>query len=609
MRQKLFGLVVLWMLSHSQEVVSQDFARNYQLPITTQILELDSLLSINEVIELSETGQFYSTLSLSIARPRVYYWFEIDFSSHSKLISDLDSLIFYPSGIEKGSLYLWQDSGFSAYPLDRFGENSLQKSEGFGPFFIPIHKNQLYQGSKIFVQAEFVRATPDLSDKKFYFSDPPSHYTFSKYISQSSFKSQVLAYFFLGVAFVLLVFNLILFFYMRDRQYIYYGLFIFFQLIYYSQISPSLARFFGYEQAKLFFWITTVSQVLINLSYLMFIRHFLNFKEKLPGFDSLVQALAWGLMGFVIVMGSLVIINPYSQLQADLMNVQRIFMASFAFFGVGYLWWKYPDKLVWFVITGTIVFTSGALCTMFLLDLNYMVTGSAVESTIFALGLSYKIKMISSEKQKAEIEIYQTKLGALRAQINPHFIFNSLASIQHLISSGQNHAALRYLSKFSKFVRQVLENSIDIHITLEKEVELLKVYLDLESLRFDQAFNYYIEWDSESKLGQEEVPMLIVQPFVENAIKHGLIPKTKGEKKLYIRFRDDGRFILCEVEDNGLGISVSRAQKSKNAKPSRGMMLTKERLKMVYLSNKQEELIQIKDLHPGTLVLIKIPKL
>jgi signal transduction histidine kinase len=412
----------------------------------------------------------------------------------------------------------------------------------------------------------------------------------------------------LGVAAVLMVFNLILFFYVKEYQFIYYGAFLLFQLIYYSRISPSLADYFGYDFPWYYFWLTTVSQLLINLFYLLFIRYFLEFKRVLPAFDRIVRAIAWLLMGLIVINSSIIFFNPYSLLQSQLMDGQRYFMAGFAFVGIIYLWFRYPNKLKYFVIAGTLIFTTGALMTMFLLRLDYMITGSAIESTIFALGLSYKIKTINQEKQNAEKDAFKTKMGALRAQINPHFIFNSLSSIQHLINSGQKEAALSYLTKFSKFVRQVLENSIDVQVTLEKEIELLRVYLDLESLRFDHSFSFQIEFPEHSDLRYQEVPMLIVQPFVENAIKHGLMPKQTGERKVWIRFQDRIDHILCEVEDNGIGRAASAAAKGTNQRPSRGMTLTEERLKMVNGVENQHQIL-IEDLPQGTKISIKLPKL
>ncbi|SFU13002.1 7TM diverse intracellular signalling [Algoriphagus locisalis] len=589
-------------------ILAQEKPIIHQVPLHPKVLQIDSVIKINEAVDFGRRGMYGSTENLGIAKPGIQYWFEIDLRDQHSKISGHDSIYFYPYGVEKGAVYIDRNGVLLPLVYSTLEQNALQRTNLESPFYIPLAVKDLIDGTKIYVLSEFLRATPNLSNKTFAFSTPEDHHLFSNYIPIKSFKSQVLAFFFLGVASVLMVFNLILFFNMKERQYIYYGLFLLFQLIYYSRISPYLATNFGYEHSHFFFWLTTVAQVCINIFYLLFIRHFLEIPLHLPKFDRIVKSIIVLLSTFLLVISLIIVTNPYSSLQASLMNWQRYFMATFAFVGVGYLWKVYRGKLVYFVIAGTIVFTTGALMTMFLLDLDYMVTGSAIESTIFALGLSYKIKTISTEKREAERETFQTRLGALRAQINPHFIFNSLSSIQHLISSGQKEAALKYLSKFSKFVRQVLENSLDVHVTLEKEIELLKVYLDLESLRFDHAFLYEVIVPKDSNLCYEEVPMMIVQPFVENAIKHGLMTKKSPEKKLTIRFFDQNEFILCEVEDNGIGRKAAAALKGTNYRPSRGMNLTYERLRLGNKWTSSEYYIQIEDLEQGTKVSIKIPK-
>ena len=580
----------------------------YQIPVYPKVLVLDSAMNIEEIIENRSQLDFITTENLGIALPGKFYWFEIDLENQLEKIASQDSIYFYPSSVENGALFILRNGKMVGLSFNRMEENDLHQTNLESPLYFPIAKSEIPADNKLFLLAIYVRATPNLSNIKFAFSSPEAHNTFANFIRISSFKSQVLAFFFLGVASVLMVFNLILFFNMKERQYIYYGLFLFFQLIYYSRISPYLAANFGFEYPHFFFWLTTVSQILINTFYLMFIRHFLELPKKLPKFDRIVKIVAILLIAFLVQESLLVWNDPYSMLQARLMNWQRYFMAAFAFIGVGYLWKVYKGKLVYFVLGGTIVFTTGALLTMFLLDLDYMITGSAIESTIFALGLSYKIKTISSEKRAAELETFQTRLGALRAQINPHFIFNSLSSIQHLISSGQKEAALKYLSKFSKFVRQILENSLDVHVTLEKEIELLKVYLDLESLRFDHAFSYEIITPKDSEICFEEVPMMIIQPFVENAIKHGLMAKESEDRKLWIRFFDSPEFIICEVEDNGIGREAAQKLKGTNYRPSRGMSLTHERLRMGNKWTESEEYILFEDKNPGTKVIIKIPK-
>lgn len=599
----LFILSFIW-----SPVYAQDLATSYQVTLTPSVLRLENPANIDSILHLSSKGIFVQNEPPGIAHRDFEYWFEVDFSPHLNVLSQTDTIYFYPGGVEISHLYIFQEGKIKEHNLTLMAENSMKRNKYQNVHFIPIAVSDLFNGTKLFVKSRYLRGTPDLGKKRFAFSTPEAHNLLAGYINPSSFKIQVLAYFFLGVAAVLMVFNVILFFYVKEYQFIYYGAFLLFQLIYYSRISPNLADYFGYDYPWFYFWLTTVSQLLINLFYLMFIRHFLEFQKILPRFDLVVLSIAGLLIGLVLINSFIIYSNPYSLFQSYLMDGQRYFMAGFAFFGIGYLWFVYPTNLKYFVIAGTLIFTTGALMTMFWLRLDYMITGSAIESTIFALGLSYKIKTISQEKQSAEKDAFQTKLGALRAQINPHFIFNSLSSIQHLISSGQKEAALSYLTKFSKFVRQVLENSIDVNVTLEKEVELLKVYLDLESLRFEHSFSYQIDFPKDSNLNYQEVPMLIVQPFVENAIKHGLMPKQSGERKVWIRFFDHEDHILCEVEDNGIGRKASAAAKGDIHRPSRGMALTEERLKMVNGMESQSQ-IMIEDLTQGTKISIKLTKL
>ncbi|MCB9081526.1 MAG: histidine kinase [Lewinellaceae bacterium] len=586
----------------------QDNVEYYQIPIVPGIVKAENPIPLDSAIHWLSQDKFQPNPEIGTAKSGLEYWFAIDLSEYADVLATHDSIYFYPYGLELAQLYILPQGRIDSLNLSRMQQNDLHRSRSQNLYYVPIATQDFFAGNKLLLKAKFLRGKPNLGIRKFAFSLPEAHQVLAEYLSLRSFRSQVLAYFFLGVAAVLMVFNLVLFFNMKERQYIFYGAFLLFQLIYYSQISTTLAETFGYSMPQFYFWLTTISQVLINLSYLMFIRHFLEFPKVLPRFDRLVKAIAGLLVLFILFNSGLIILNPYSLLQAHLMNWQRYFMAGFAFAGIIYLYFSYPTRLKYFVIFGTLIFTSGALTTMFWLNLDYMVTGSAIESTIFALGLSYKIKTISAEKQLAEKETFQTKLGALRAQINPHFIFNSLSSIQYLISSGNKEAALSYLSKFSKFVRQVLENAIDVHVTLEKEIELLHVYLDLEALRFNNAFSYQIEMPPNADLRYQEVPMLVIQPFVENAIKHGLMPLEGRDRKVWIRFFELADAIVCEVEDNGIGRKAAAALKADHYRPSRGMALTEERLKMAHGVNSGSQ-IEIQDLPQGTKVIIKLPKL
>ena len=192
--------------------------------------------------------------------------------------------------------------------------------------------------------------------------------------------------------------------------------------------------------------------------------------------------------------------------------------------------------------------------------------------------------------------------------MNPHFIFNSLGSIQHLISTNDKKGALTYLSKFSKLLRQVLESSVNISLVLSEEIELLKIYVELEALRFDHSFSYQFEIDENLDIDAHEVPMLLVQPYIENAIIHGLMPK-EGNKELKVSFTDKGDNIECVIDDNGVGLTQTEARKSNRI--SRGMSITERRIQALKQHSTQQ-LVKIENLsdgnRSGTRVTILIPK-
>ncbi len=223
--------------------------------------------------------------------------------------------------------------------------------------------------------------------------------------------------------------------------------------------------------------------------------------------------------------------------------------------------------------------------------------------------LKNKTELISEQKQVIEDMNLRMEKQMLRAQMNPHFIFNSLNSIQHLINTDNRVSALKYLTKFSKLLRQVLESSINVNLVLREEIELLKIYLELESLRFDNSFSYSIDIDKKLDVDEHEVPMLLVQPYIENAIIHGLMPKD-GPKNLSISFNNKKELIECIIEDDGVGLPP-KSKKEKITKPSRGMSITAQRIAALEKFSNQE-LLTIESLKDGpkngTRVTILIPK-
>ncbi|UKN00579.1 histidine kinase [Paracrocinitomix mangrovi] len=163
----------------------------------------------------------------------------------------------------------------------------------------------------------------------------------------------------------------------------------------------------------------------------------------------------------------------------------------------------------------------------------------------------YYARITARQRKLAENqrELISSKLTAIQSQMNPHFIFNSLNSIQDLVLREQGDDAYNYISKFAFLVRKVLEFSDLDFVEVSEELKLLKVYLELEQLRFKNDFEFEIESDDTEGI---EIPPMIIQPFVENAIKHGLLHKS-GKKKLKIKVSFANENIICVIEDNGVG--------------------------------------------------------
>jgi hypothetical protein len=196
----------------------------------------------------------------------------------------------------------------------------------------------------------------------------------------------------------------------------------------------------------------------------------------------------------------------------------------------------------------------------------------------------------SIREQNAIIESINHDLRdrALRAQMNPHFIFNALSSIQYLVFTQQTEEAFQYLASFATLLRKVLEHSEKQHITLDDEVEILELYIRLEALRFRGNFDYSIDvavpHDASARYF---IPPMTIQPFVENAILHGLQPKREGKRNLSVMFAERERSIVCQITDNGIGREQAQQMNAKNRSKhiSFGHELTRSRFQVMNALN------------------------
>ena len=190
-----------------------------------------------------------------------------------------------------------------------------------------------------------------------------------------------------------------------------------------------------------------------------------------------------------------------------------------------------------------------------------------------------RIKKEQVRKTAINKQIAEIKMVALRGQMNPHFIFNSLNSVQHFIASREKEEALNYLSKFSKLIRKILENSRENTVSISNELQLLELYIQLEQLRFNNKFDYHIAIDEKIDKENTVIPPLLIQPYIENAILHGLINKN-GKGDLLLSLERNNGLLICKIEDNGIG--RARSQEIEQGKVSRhkslGIKVTEERI-------------------------------
>jgi tetratricopeptide (TPR) repeat protein len=224
-----------------------------------------------------------------------------------------------------------------------------------------------------------------------------------------------------------------------------------------------------------------------------------------------------------------------------------------------------------------------------------------------------KRRQVEDDLRIQQLQSVELEMQALRAQMNPHFIFNCLSSINRFILKNEARAASNYLTRFSRLMRMVLQNSQRKSITLEDELQMVRLYLEMERLRFKNSFDYSITFLNEIEADNISIPPLILQPFCENAIWHGLMHKN-DHGLLSIDLNVQAGFLTCIITDNGVGRKKAEAVKSKNVERQKsfGLQITNERLALLNRNKQLPASYQIEDLEDddgkaaGTRVIVKI---
>ena len=226
------------------------------------------------------------------------------------------------------------------------------------------------------------------------------------------------------------------------------------------------------------------------------------------------------------------------------------------------------------------------------------------------------IQKLEGEKARVEFQrkAIEMELQALRTQMNPHFIFNCLSSINHFIIKNESENASKYLANFSRLLRMVLNNSNKKQIPLEDELEMLELYLNMEKLRFVNSFEYNFIYENGLDTGAIYIPPLLLQPFAENAIWHGLMHKDgKGCLDIEVTLENEV-YLTCTIVDNGIGRKKAEELSRRNytKRKSVGIQTTKQRLSLLYDCDEMNDFFDVVDLVDesgeaiGTKVILKI---
>ena len=445
----------------------------------------------------------------------------------------------------------------------------------------------------------------------------------------------------MGGLLVLTVYHFLLFFQNSDKSYLFYSLYTFLLFVRQS-LFPDNMFLQQWEPLATILddlrYFSSNIEWAYNTIYFVFAFTFVNLKSYAPKW---YQFVFWGVaLLFALNMATelIHIINGNTRFAVEV----HLFMSGIltVFAAICYIpLLKAPSNLKYYIVFGSAAFLIFSLLAL-LQSLTHFIDpmfgnemyvsifyiGLIFENMLFSLGLGHKQRLILNEKQKGDKELIQQlqeneklrdviqqrleedvknlnrtvelermlakqttlekelaemKLASLRSQMNPHFIFNALNSIKCFMIDDEQEKAVYYLNKFSKLVRLILSSSMEKHISLKEELEIAEHYVQIERIRFNDSFNFELKVDAGVPLNTIKVPALILQPFLENAIWHGLSPKTgHKELKIIVGLMDD--ILKITITDNGIGREKSleiRSRKLLNRK-SYGLKLTEERLQI-----------------------------
>lgn len=414
-----------------------------------------------------------------------------------------------------------------------------------------------------------------------------------------------------GGLLVLFLYHIVIYFQNLRKTYLYYSLFLLGFFIFFLKdiISPDISD-------TIFSYLNFPIQFIAYASFAMFARLLLETREKLLFWDRLLYFNAVVLLAFAIMFPIIQFFVGY-EFQIKLFLIICPILTIFTIVSMFYLY-KIPGLTSKFFILGTLIYVILANISFLqffvgtevytnkgLHPMSFAYIGVFIQSIIYATILGQSVKRIEQKSKNAEIklafkykELEELKMTALQSQMNPHFLFNSLNSINNFILKSDIEKASDYITKFSRLIRVILKSSSSLTVPFSEELGILSLYVKLEQMRINGGFEYIVNMDKDINLEDIKVPPLFLQPFIENSIWHGLT-HVEGEKRIVLTVSQVGDDIVCEIIDNGIGINKAREESHKkiNRRKFFGTQATENRIRLLY--KKSNVKIHITDISEG----------
>ena len=403
---------------------------------------------------------------------------------------------------------------------------------------------------------------------------------------------------FIGILLVMILYNLVIYFVTRINLYLYYVVYVTFSLLAQSSLLGIYQTFFPLLGEKYNYMAMYLFVVCVALSGNFFVIRFINIKENMPRFKWAYYGvnISYVVTGIFILAGKYLVATVLLQANAFYCAVLILWCS----FYIGF--WK-KDRSAQILFVAWLVFMGGLILYVLkdfgLVPLNWFTTnivavGTALETVLLSLALADLINRMREESQLSlnrvfleeqknanlKLRLKRSELASLQGQMNPHFVFNALSSIQNDILKEDLPSAYSSIGQFAQLMRKGLEHSRASMTSLQSEMSFLKNYMELEQKRFASRFSFEVEAEPQLLKDDVNLPPLMIQPICENAIKHGFNNDSNG--LLSVRFSYHGNdAVLCVVEDNGVGIKKSSKNKVKKSdKKSYGLAIVEDRIRL-----------------------------